>query len=113
MGLDMATMLDVLNGSSGQSAATSDRFANHVVTGTYASGFANTLMAKDLALYLAAVEGQGTPAAVGGTTADVWRRFAAADPAVDFTRIYPFTVGSADWSVAADTTDADSTGSGS
>jgi 3-hydroxyisobutyrate dehydrogenase-like beta-hydroxyacid dehydrogenase len=70
MGLDMATMLDVLDGSSGQSAAVSDKFANHVVTGTYASGFANTLMAKDLALYLAAVEGQGTAATVGTTTAD-------------------------------------------
>ena len=52
VGLDLATMVEVLDASSGQSAATSDKFPNHVVTGRYAAGFANTLMAKDLALYL-------------------------------------------------------------
>lgn len=53
-GLDMATVLDVLNASSGRSAASSDKFVDHVLTGAYASGFANTLMAKDLDLHLAA-----------------------------------------------------------
>ena len=48
VGLDLATMVEVLDASSGQSAATSDKFPNHVVTGRYAAGFANTLMAKDL-----------------------------------------------------------------
>ena len=33
LGLDMATMLEVLNASSGQSAATTDKFPNHVLTG--------------------------------------------------------------------------------
>ena len=47
-GLEMATMLEVLNGASGRSAATSDKFPNHVLTGRYASGFTNTLMAKDV-----------------------------------------------------------------
>ena len=48
----MATMLEVLNGASGRSAATSDKFPNHVLTGRYASGFTNSLMAKDVQLYL-------------------------------------------------------------
>ncbi len=43
-------------------------------------------------LYLAAVREQGTPARLGTVTADVWSRFAAAEPNVDFTRIYPFVV---------------------
>ncbi|HXY27919.1 MAG TPA: NAD(P)-dependent oxidoreductase [Acidimicrobiales bacterium] len=90
VGLDMATMLDVLNASSGQSAATSDKFVHHILTGRYASGFANTLMAKDLALYLGAVGAEGTPSVLGQVTASVWERFAAAEPEVDFTRIYPF-----------------------
>jgi len=94
VGLDLATMVDVLDASSGQSAATSDKFPNHVVTGRYAAGFANTLMAKDLSLYLGAVESQHAPSILGPATAEVWERFAADDPGADFTRIYPFVEGS-------------------
>jgi len=94
VGLDMETVLDVLNASSGQSAASSDKFVNHVLTGHYASGFANTLMAKDLRLYRRAVVAQRTPSVMGEVTASVWDRFADADPGADFTRIYPFVEGS-------------------
>ncbi len=93
VGLDMATMLEVLNASSGQSSATSDKFVNHVVTGRFSSGFLNTLMAKDVRLYLDAAVGAGVPAVVAETTVDIWTRFAAEEPAADFTRIYPFTAG--------------------
>ena len=89
-GLDMATMLDVLNGASGRSAATSDKFPEHVLTGRYASGFTSSLMAKDVQLYLDAVAELGAPSALGSVTASVWERFAAAEPGVDFTRIFPF-----------------------
>ena len=92
-GLDMATMLEVLNVSSGRSAATDDKFPNHVLTEQYASGFANSLMAKDLRLYLAAVAQTGGPARVGEVTADVWERFAERSPEADFTRIFPFVRG--------------------
>jgi 3-hydroxyisobutyrate dehydrogenase-like beta-hydroxyacid dehydrogenase len=88
VGLDMATMLDVLNGSSGQNTATSDKFPNHVLNERYASGFTNSLMNKDLQLYLdAASEG---PSTVGAVVAAVWQRFAGAEPGAEFTRIYPF-----------------------
>jgi len=93
VGLDMATVLDVVNVSSGRSAASEDKFADHVVTGTYASGFASGLMAKDVRLYLESVAQQETPAAFGRLTAEVWRRFAEADPDADFTRIHPFVTG--------------------
>jgi 3-hydroxyisobutyrate dehydrogenase len=89
-GLDMATMLEVLNASSGQSAATRDKFPHHVLTGRYASGFTNSLMAKDVNLYLRAVEAGSRPAAIGAATAAVWQQFAAAEPGADFTRIYRF-----------------------
>ena len=89
-GLDMATMLEVLNGASGRSAATSDKFPDHVLTGRYAAGFTNSLMAKDVRLYLRAVEERGGPASFGAVTASVWERFATAEPGADFTRIYPF-----------------------
>jgi 3-hydroxyisobutyrate dehydrogenase len=94
VGLDLATMVEVLDASSGQSAATSDKFPNHVVTGRYAAGFANTLMAKDLSLYLGAVESQGAPLVIGPVTAALWERFADEEPGADFTRIYPFVEGS-------------------
>lgn len=90
-GIDMATLLEVLNASSGRSAASEDKFVNEVLTGRYSSGFANTLMAKDVALYLDAVVEQAAPSTVGRVTADVWRRFATVRPGVDFTAVYPFT----------------------
>ncbi|MCA9506682.1 MAG: NAD-binding protein, partial [Myxococcales bacterium] len=66
---------------------------NHVLTGTYASGFTNSLMAKDTGLYLDAVTEQGGPGSVGAVVVDLWKRFAAAEPNTDFTRIYPFVDG--------------------
>jgi 3-hydroxyisobutyrate dehydrogenase len=92
-GLDMSVMLEALNASSGYNSATSDKFPNHVVTGTYASGFTNSLMAKDLRLYLAEVAATGGPNAFGDLTCEVWQQFAARQPSVDFTRIYPFVKG--------------------
>jgi 3-hydroxyisobutyrate dehydrogenase-like beta-hydroxyacid dehydrogenase len=94
-GLDMATMIEVLNASSGRSSATDDKFPNDVLTGRYGSGFANTLMAKDVRLYLSEAREAATPHTVGEVTEDIWRRFAAAEPGVDFTRIYPFVEGTA------------------
>jgi 3-hydroxyisobutyrate dehydrogenase len=93
VGLDMGTMLEVIDASSGQSAASSDKFPNHVLNGRYAAGFANSLMSKDLKLYLGAVEAQGAPSVLGRVTESVWERFAAAEPGADFTRIYPFVEG--------------------
>jgi 3-hydroxyisobutyrate dehydrogenase-like beta-hydroxyacid dehydrogenase len=90
VGLDPTTMVEVLDASSGRSSATGDKFPNEVLTGRYASGFANTLMAKDVRLYLEEVAAAEGPTAVGEVTGDVWSRFAADEPGADFTRIYPF-----------------------
>lgn len=89
-GLDMDVMLEVLNASSGRSTATTDRFPRHVVTGSYAAGFSNTLMAKDVRLYLRAAQELRTARAVGSVTWAVWAGFAAAEPGADFTRVYPY-----------------------
>jgi 3-hydroxyisobutyrate dehydrogenase-like beta-hydroxyacid dehydrogenase len=92
-GLDPATMIEVLSAGSGRNTATDDKFPNHVLTGRYASGFSNSLMAKDVALYLRAVDELGGSAAVGRVTNAIWERFAAEEPGVDFTRIYPYVQG--------------------
>jgi 3-hydroxyisobutyrate dehydrogenase-like beta-hydroxyacid dehydrogenase len=83
-------MVEVLNQASGQSAATSDKFPNHVLTGRYAAGFTNSLMSKDLQLYRRAVEAEGAPSLLGPAVAATWERFAADEPQADFTRIFPY-----------------------
>jgi len=93
VGLDMGTMLEVLNTASGQSAATTDKFPNHVLNGRYASGFTNSLMTKDVQLYLDAAEEHHAPSSIGAVTASVWKDFAIAEPGADFTRIFPFVAG--------------------
>jgi 3-hydroxyisobutyrate dehydrogenase-like beta-hydroxyacid dehydrogenase len=93
VGLDPATMLAVFNAASGRNTATSDKFPNHVVTGRFASGFSNTLMHKDVRLYLRSVEARHGPDALAAVTASVWARFAAEEAGADFTRIAPFVDG--------------------
>jgi 3-hydroxyisobutyrate dehydrogenase len=89
-GLDMAMMLDVLNASTGRNSATTDKFPNRVLTGTYDAGFHTALMAKDLRLYTEAARREGTADAVGRSVSDVWQRADAALPGSDFTRIWEF-----------------------
>ena len=92
-GLDMTVMLEVLNSASGQSAATSDKFPRQVLTGNYAAGFANTLMAKDVRLYLESAGALDGPSPIGTMMEALWARFAAAEPGADFTRVFPFIQG--------------------
>jgi 3-hydroxyisobutyrate dehydrogenase-like beta-hydroxyacid dehydrogenase len=87
-GLDMAVALEVINMSSGQSSASTDKFVKQVLPGTYAAGFANSLMAKDVRLYSEAVAAMDSPAILSERIHQVWDGFAAAEPSVDFTRIY-------------------------
>ena len=89
-GLDPEVMIKVLNVSSGQNTATADKFPNRILNGKYDAGFTNTLLAKDVGLYLEAVAGTETANAVSATVTEIWRRFAAAEPGLDFTRVYPF-----------------------
>jgi len=49
-GIAAATMLDVLNASTGRNQATEVKFPRHVLTGSFDSGFAMDLMIKDLTI---------------------------------------------------------------
>ncbi|MFF6879001.1 MULTISPECIES: NAD-binding protein [unclassified Streptomyces] len=89
-GLDPAVMVEVLNASSGRSGASADKFPGEVLTGRYASGFSNTLMAKDVRLYLDEVRRLSGTRTMGAVTGSVWDAFSEAEPGADFTRIYPF-----------------------
>jgi 3-hydroxyisobutyrate dehydrogenase len=89
-GLAMESILEVVNASSGRSMATADKFPNHVATGKFASGFHNTLMSKDVGLYLSEATLAHCDGPMGTLVADIWRRFSEDMPACDFTRIYQF-----------------------
>jgi 3-hydroxyisobutyrate dehydrogenase len=89
-GLQMEIMLDVLNASSGRNTATVDKFPNHVATGKFASGFQNTLMTKDVDLYLEEAGLEHCAGPMASLVADIWQRFSRDMPASDFTKIYQF-----------------------
>ncbi len=92
-GLDMKTMLDVVNVSTGRNTATSDKFPNRIVTGTYDAGFKTKLLTKDVRLFLENAKAAGTPSEVAQTIAELWRRCDEALPDSDFSRIYEFLSG--------------------
>jgi 3-hydroxyisobutyrate dehydrogenase-like beta-hydroxyacid dehydrogenase len=89
-GLDIKVMLDVLNASSGQNSATSDKFPNRILPELYDAQFRNTLMLKDLSLYGENVSAAGTSSRLSRVLLEIWQRFATAEPGGDFTRIFPF-----------------------
>ena len=89
-GLDLATMLDVVNVSTGRNSATYDKFPNRVLTGTYDTGFFTRLMAKDVNLFNAVAEQLGTAHAVMDAIAATWNACDAAMPGSDFSEIWKF-----------------------
>lgn len=92
-GLDMATMLDVVNVSTGRNTATSDKFVNRVLTGTFDAGFTSRQMNKDLSLYREGLAAAGGADPVSGAVAEIWRRFLEESNDVDISRIYPYIDG--------------------
>src|SRR5204863_8185446 len=75
-GLDPQTMLDVLNGSSGQNNATSTKVAQYVLSETYDAGFGLRLMLKDIgtAISLARELDAATP--IGDACLALWAKAA-------------------------------------
>lgn len=92
-GLDMQLICDVVNVSSGQNTATTDKFPRRIVPGLYDAGFTNTLMSKDVRLFLEGVREDDLAERVSERVAAIWRDFEADAPGVDFTRVYPWTAG--------------------
>ncbi len=92
-GLEMKTILDVINVSTGQNTASRDKFPERILTGTYDAGFATALFAKDLRLYLESVARADAPAEIGAVVERLWREADKAMPGSDFTRIYEFISG--------------------
>ncbi len=89
-GLDMKTMLDVVNVSTGQNSATQDKFPNRILPETFDAGFATALLTKDVKLFLENAREAGTPTRIGEAIADIWDQTNEALPGSDFTLVYKY-----------------------
>lgn len=89
-GLELKTMLDVVNVSTGRSHASADKYVNRVLTGTFDSGFATSLMAKDVRLFVEAAAAAGSPNDLGTTVRALWDAMEADAPDGDHTEVFTF-----------------------
>ena len=92
-GLDMKTLLDVVNVSTGQNTATNDKFPNRILTRTYDAGFKTKLLTKDMQLFLESAKKSGTSVAIAEAVMNLWRGCNDTFPDSDFTQIYKFITG--------------------
>jgi 3-hydroxyisobutyrate dehydrogenase-like beta-hydroxyacid dehydrogenase len=90
-GIDMKTILDIVNASSGRNSATDDKFPNRILHGRFDAGFTAKLQLKDIRLYLENARTAGIADEVASTVVDVWQRLDAALPGADITEMYPYT----------------------
>lgn len=87
-GLDPAVMLEVVNGSSGRSGSTENKWPNHILPGTYGAGFGIGLMVKDIHIALDLAASTRVPARHAEATVALWdEALAALGPAADHTEI--------------------------
>lgn len=71
-GIDPAVMLEILNHSTGRNSATEQKYPAFVLSGSFNSGFALGLMAKDLRIALGLAQALGTPATLLNECAALW-----------------------------------------
>lgn len=71
-GIDAAVMLEILNHSTGRNTATEQKYPAFVLSGSFDSGFALGLMAKDLHIAQGLAEALGTPAVLLNDCASLW-----------------------------------------
>jgi 3-hydroxyisobutyrate dehydrogenase len=90
-GIEMKTILDVVNASSGRNSATDDKFPRRIMLGKYDAGFAAKLQLKDVRLYLENARAAGIVDEVASTVVGVWEKMNSDLPGADITEMYPYT----------------------
>jgi len=73
-GLDPATVVSVLNASTGKNNSTENKFPQQVLTRKFAAGFSLGLMVKDLRTALEVAKATGMPAPMAEATVEEWAR---------------------------------------
>jgi 3-hydroxyisobutyrate dehydrogenase len=71
-GLEPATMVDILNASTGRNNATDNKFKQFILSRSYASGFSLGLMAKDLRTALETAHAADIPVPLGTACVKLW-----------------------------------------
>ena len=88
-GISPAIMTEVLNSSSGRSNTSENKVAQFMISGTFASGFALQLMAKDVGIAVDLADALGQEAEVSREVSQQWRRIAGQVTAeADHTQMY-------------------------
>lgn len=87
-GLDPATMVDVLNASTGMNNSTQKKFKQFVLSRRFDSGFALDLMVKDLSIALEVGRDTATPTPFAALCRELWASAAAMlEPGQDHTAV--------------------------
>jgi len=90
-GLDPALMTDIFNASAGRNSTTMNKVKQHVLSGAFGSGFALSLMAKDVRVADCLARSVGTGAPLTRRTRQLWGAAEAALRAgADHTEIYRY-----------------------
>ena len=71
-GLDVPTALEAINSSSGRSGSTENKWPNFILTGSFDSGFALSLMIKDMRIALQLIESTGGEADLAAASLRIW-----------------------------------------
>ncbi len=87
-GLDPATMVDILNASTGRNNATENKLKQFILPKRYAAGFTMGLMAKDLRTALETAQATATPTPLAAACIALWNDAEVKlGPAADHTEI--------------------------
>lgn len=87
-GLQPEAMLEIINGSSGRSGSSENKWPNFILPGTYDSGFGLRLMLKDMRTATALADQLGVPIELGDAAVERWAQAAEGlAPTADHTEV--------------------------
>lgn len=87
-GIDPAVMLEAVNGSSGRSGSTDNKWPNFILPGTFNSGFNLSLMVKDMGIAVSLADSLGVSSRLSHCATELWQEAQKALPAdADHTEI--------------------------
>ncbi|MFM0047160.1 NAD(P)-dependent oxidoreductase [Paraburkholderia sediminicola] len=88
-GIEPEIMTDVLNSASGRSNTSETKVKQFMLSGTFGSGFALQLMAKDLNIALSLANAVGYEMPMGKRSIEIWNKAAGVSkPTTDHTEMY-------------------------
>jgi 3-hydroxyisobutyrate dehydrogenase len=93
-GLEMVSMLEVINASSGRTQRSEGMFPTSIVTGTYDHGAVGEITRKDMALFVEEAERTGYRPRIADVVAQMYADFVRAHPATDYSYLHAFVAGS-------------------